>query len=183
MTTRQQYMPGPASGAQIQKREGDSWTLVLTREYRHPPEKVWQAITDPEQLREWAPFDADANLGEAGSTVKLTTIGAPSLHVTETKVARAEAPKVLEYTWGGGDIRWELEPFGGGTRVTLWTNIGKRFIAMGAAGWHVCLDVLDNLLSGTPVGRIAGPEAMQFEGWQRLHAEYSKQFGLEMPRW
>jgi hypothetical protein len=53
---------------------------------------------------------------------------------------------------------------------------------MGAAGWHICFDVLDHLLSGTPLGRIVGPEAMKFAGWQRLHAEYAKQFGVETPR-
>jgi len=30
-----------------------------------------------------------------------------------------------------------------GTRLTLWHNIDRRFIAMGAAGWHICVDVLD----------------------------------------
>jgi hypothetical protein len=69
------------------------------------------------------------------------------------------------------------------TRLTLWTSIGHRFIAMGAAGWHICFDVLDHLLSGTPIGRIAGPEAMKFGGWQRLNAEYAKQFGIETPNW
>ena len=98
-------------------------------------------------------------------------------------MTRADAPNVLEYKWGGFDMRWELEAFGGGTRLTLWTNIGHRFIAMGAAGWHICFDVLDHLLSGTPIGRIVGPEAMKFGGWQRLNAEYAKQFGIESPNW
>jgi len=103
--------------------------------------------------------------------------------VTETKVTRADAPKVLEYNWGGGDVRWELEAVGGGTRLTLWSDINRRFISMGAAGWHLCFDVLDRLLSGTPIGRIVGPDAMKVGGWQRLHAEYAKQFGTEMPNW
>ena len=126
-------------------------------------------------------FDADGSLGTVGTTVELTTVGAPTLRVSETKVKRADAPEVLEYNWGGFDVRWELEAFGGGTRLTLWTNIGHRFMAMGAAGWHICFDVLDHLLSGTPIGRIAGPEAMRFGGWQRLNAEYAKQFGIETP--
>ena len=29
------------------------------------------------------------------------------------------------------------------------------------------------------IGRIVGPEAMKFGGWQRLNAEYAKQFGVE----
>jgi hypothetical protein len=98
-------------------------------------------------------------------------------------VTRADAPRILEYNWGGGQMRWELEAVGGGTRLTLWHGIDRRFISMGAAGWHICMDVLDHLLSGTPIGRIVGPEAMKFDGWQRLNAEYAQQFGVETPGW
>jgi uncharacterized protein YndB with AHSA1/START domain len=186
VTDLQHYTPGPANLARVEKDRGpnggEKWTLILVRELRHSPEKVWQALTDPAQLREWAPFEADGSLGTVGSTVKLTTVAAPTPHVTETTVTRADAPKALEYKWGGFDMRWELKAFGGGTRLTLWTNIGHRFIAMGAAGWHICFDVLDHLLGGTPLGRIVGPDAMKV-GWQRLNAEYSKQFGIEPPNW
>jgi uncharacterized protein YndB with AHSA1/START domain len=182
MSDRERYTPGPAGGAQVRK-DGENWTLVLVRELRHSPEKVWQALTDPAHLCEWAPFDADGNLGTVGNTVKLTTVGAPTPHITETKVVRADPPKVLEYTWGGNDIRWQLEALNGGTRLTLWTSINRRFIAMGAAGWHIAFDVLDRLLAGQPIGRIVGPDAMKFGGWQRLNAEYAGQFGVETPNW
>jgi len=181
MTDHEQYTAGPASGAQVRKN-GEQWTLILVRELRHPPEKVWEALTDPASLREWAPFDADGSLGRVGSTVKLTTVGVPAPQVSETKVTRAEAPKVLEYNWGAQDIRWELEAFGGGTRLTLWHDIDRRFISMGAAGWHICLDVLDRLLGGTPIGRIVAGSTMKV-GWPRLNAEYAKQFGIETPTW
>jgi uncharacterized protein YndB with AHSA1/START domain len=179
VTDREQYAPGPASGAQIRK-DGEKWTLILVRELRHSPEKVWQALTDPAHLREWAPFDADASLGTIGTTAKLTMVGTPTPQVFETTVKRADAPKVLDYSWGGSDIRWELEALGGGTRLTLWHNIDRRFISMGAAGWHICFDVMDRLLSGTPIGRIVAGEAMKF-GWPRLNSEYAKQFGIETP--
>ena len=42
-------MPGPAAGAEVRK-DGDTWTLVLVRELRHPPAMVWEALTDPAQL-------------------------------------------------------------------------------------------------------------------------------------
>ena len=187
MIDRAHYTPGPASGVQVRKDRGqngeDKWTLIVVRELRHPPEKVWQALTDPAHLREWAPFDADGDLGTVGNSVKLTTVGAPALHVTETTVTRADAPNVLEYKWGGFHMRWALEASGDGTRLTLWTNIGHRFISMGAAGWHICFDVLDHLLSGTPIGRLVGPEAMKFGDWQRLNAEYARQFGAEVLNW
>jgi len=181
MSGRETYAPGAAFGAQIQKDadpSGEKWTLVLVRELRHPPAKVWTALTDPEHLREWAPFDADRNLGAVG-TAMLTTVGAPAPHVTESEVKRADPPRLLEFNWGGFEIRWELEPLaGGGTRLTLWHNINRRFIAMGATGWHVCFDVLDRLLAGQPLGRIVGPEAFKVPGWQRLQAEYGKQLGV-----
>jgi uncharacterized protein YndB with AHSA1/START domain len=176
------YIPGPAFGAEI-KKDGEQWALILVRELRHSPEKVWQALTDPAHLREWSPFDADGSLATAGATVKLTTVGAPGLHITETKIIRADAPRLLEYAWGGNPVRWELEAIGTGTRLTLWTSIDRRYISMGAAGWHVSLDVMDRLLGGTPIGRMVGPEAMKFEGWQRLNAEYAKQFSIEVPAW
>jgi uncharacterized protein YndB with AHSA1/START domain len=176
MTDRDQYAPGPASGAEV-RRDGEKWTLILVRELRHSPEKVWQALTDPAHLREWAPFDVDGSLGKAGTTVKLTWVGTPT--PLETTVTQADAHKVLEYN----DIRWELEAFGGGTRLTLWAKIDRRFISMGAAGWHIAFDVLDRLLSGSPIGRISGAEAMKFGGWQRLNAEYAAQFGVEVPGW
>jgi len=174
MTNLEQYAPGPASGAQIIK-DGEKWTLILVRELRHSPKKVWQALTDPVHLREWAPFVTDGSLGTVG-TVNLTWVGNPQ--ALETKVTRADAPNMLEY----GDMRWELEASGDGTRLTLWHKIDHRFIAWGAAGWHISFDVLERLLAGNPIGRIAGADAMKF-GWQRLVAEYTKQFGVEPPNW
>jgi uncharacterized protein YndB with AHSA1/START domain len=173
MSSREQYAPGPAAGASVQK-DGDAWTLVLVRELRHPPEKVWRALTDPEHLRQWAPFDAEHSLTAVGP-VKLTTVGAPTPMVSESTVKRADEPHLLEHTWGHFQMRWELEPLGGGTRLTLWHNIVRDYIAMGAAGWHICFDVLDHMLAGDPLGRICGPDAMKIGGWQRLHAEYAKE--------
>lgn len=171
MSDRTQYTPGAAGGAQVRK-EGDKWTLILERQLRHSPEKVWEALTDPAQLREWAPFDTEASLGTVGK-VNLRWVGTPT--PVETNVTRVKAPSLLEF----GDMRWELEPSGGGTRLTLWHKIDHRFVAWGAAGWHISFDVLDRMLSGTPIGRIVGPEAMKFEGWQRLSVEYKKQFEAE----
>jgi uncharacterized protein YndB with AHSA1/START domain len=182
MNARDQYVPGPPVGVQIHKSEALNWELVVVRELRHSPEKVWLAITDPEHLREWAPFDADKSLATAGVNVKLTTVNAPQTHITETRIMRAEAPHFLEYMWGANPMRWELEPIPGGTRLTLSTAINRNFITMGAAGWHVCLDVLDHLLAGDPIGRLVGTDTMKFSGWQRLTNEYAQMFGLEPPK-
>ena len=181
MSEHEEYTPGAADAGAVLEDNGDHSMLILVREFRHAPEKVWQALTDPAQLREWAPFDADRSLAAVGP-VSLSTIGAPKSQVSETRVTRAEVPKLLEYRWGDNDMRWQLEPLGDGTRLTLWHNIGPNFISMGAAGWHICLDVCDRFLGGDPLRRIVGAEAMKFD-WPRLNTEYAKQFGVESPAW
>ncbi len=169
MSARAPYTPGPAFGAEA-RNGGELWTLVLVRELRHAPDKVWDALTDPAQLHEWAPFDADGDLGTEGALIRLTWTG--TQRVTETRVTRADRPCILEFH----DIRWELEPHGSGTRIALWHSIDRRFITWGAAGWHICFDVLDHLLAGDPLGRLVGPDAMKNNGWQRLTGEYASLF-------
>jgi len=177
MSQHEHYTPGPAFGARVSKESAqkDKWTLILVRELHHSPEKVWEALTDPAQLREWAPFVTDGSLGRIGS-VKITWVAATPTPI-DTKVTRADAPHLLEY----GDIRWELEASAVGTRLTLWHSIDRRFISWGAAGWHIAFEVLDQLLNGTPIGRMVGGDASKFAGWQRLVAEYSRQFAVESP--
>ena len=108
-------------------------------------------------------------------------LGGNAHAAVETTVTRADAPKVLEYN---GDMRWELEAFG-------WRHAPDA-VAQHRSPLHLvgrrragtfAFDVLDRLLSGTPIGRIVGGEAMKFGGWQRLNAEYAKQFGVETPNW
>lgn len=175
MADLEHYIPGPAYGAQVKKDgpDHDKWTLILVRELRHSPEKVWSALIDPAQLRDWAPFVVDASLAAVGTTFNLTWVGNPT--PIKTTVTTVEAPRLLEY----GDHRWKLEPVGTGTRLTLWANIDRRFISWGAAGWHIAFDVLDRLLGGNPLGHFDGVNAMKFDGWKRLVGEYAQQFGVE----
>src|SRR4051812_47981122 len=96
MSSLETFDPGPAAGARIADREGDQWSLVIERQLRHSPERVWAALTEPGQLSQWAPFDTDKALTE-GAKVKLATVGAPAEHITETEVKRADPPHELEY--------------------------------------------------------------------------------------
>ncbi|ABF42466.1 hypothetical protein Acid345_3465 [Candidatus Koribacter versatilis Ellin345] len=174
MSGQAQYAPGPPRGAHVEK-DGQRWTLVLVRELRHAPEMVWEALTDPAQLAEWAPFDPDRNIASEGP-VRMKMAHSPRPVEFDTQVKRAEPPRLLEYSWGESDLRWELEPTDRGTRLTLWHNIDKGFVSWGAAGWHICFDVLEHLLSGDPIGRLVGNDAIRFGHWKELVAQYAKQF-------
>src|SRR4029450_4742132 len=80
-------------------------------------------------------------------------------------VLRSEPPELLEYTWGDDLLRWELEPTPTGPGVLLrHTRKDAGMEPMLAAGWHLCLVVMEHLLDGRPVGVIRGGDAGR-EGW------------------
>jgi uncharacterized protein YndB with AHSA1/START domain len=173
---RTTFAPSPLADVECLAGE-HGWTLVFVRDLRHPPEKVWAALTDPAQLREWAPFTADRKLGEVGEATLTMTDGETEEDLP-TVVSRAESPTVLEYTWGGDLLRWELASTAPGTRLTLRHTVEEReLIPKVSAGWHICLDVAERLLDGNPVGPIAGEEALN-HGWQELHDAYAEKLGI-----
>jgi uncharacterized protein YndB with AHSA1/START domain len=68
----QDFDPGPLAPVEHHK-EGDRSTLAFVRHLRHAPAKVWAVLTDPAQLRQWAPFEPDRNLATTGAaTLRMT---------------------------------------------------------------------------------------------------------------
>jgi uncharacterized protein YndB with AHSA1/START domain len=171
------FRPTPPAGAAV-VREDDRFTLVFVRELPHPPERVFRALTDPAELAAWAPFDADRDLAAAGPAT-LTMAGGDGTERSPSVVRRVEPPFLLEYTWEQDVLRWELAAVPGGTRLTLRHTVEDRsWITRVTAGWHLCLDVAERALAGTPVGRIAGEQAKQ-HGFDALHAAYEEQLGRQ----
>ena len=168
------FDPGPLADASV-VGDGGQWTLIFVRALPHPPEKVWAALTDPARLDQWAPFAAARDLSRTGDTT-LVMVDGPDRTELPATVLRAEAPALLEYTWGDDLLRWELTPAGDGTRLTLRHTFAKRDEApMFAAGWHLCVAVLARLLAGDPVGVIRGRDASAY-GWDELRAAYAREF-------
>lgn len=176
---KDEFRPGPLAEVEAQQ-DGDRWTLVFVRELRHAPQKVWRALTDPAELRGWAPFDADRDLGSTGGA---TLTMAPDGEALAATIHRAEPPRLLEYTWGTDLLRWELEPAGPGTRLTLRHTLADRaWVPKVAAGWQICLDVADLMLAGKPIGRIVGHEARD-HGWEQLNGAYAERLGIASTGW
>jgi uncharacterized protein YndB with AHSA1/START domain len=167
------FEPSPV-GPVGREPAGDAWTLVFTRDLRHPREKVWAALTDPDHLDAWSPFRPDHDLGRTGPAT-LTMSGVD----TKANVVRAEPPHTLEYQWDDDFLRWQLDEIEGGTRLTLrHTTKPEGMLPKVAAGWHICLDVADRLLAGNPVPVIRGEDAKKF-GWQRLADAYAAKLNVE----
>ena len=174
------FSPSPLAEVTYTAADG-RWTLAFVRELAHPPEKVWAALTDPEQLREWAPFLADRNLASPGEAM-LTMVDGDKAEDLPASVIHAEAPRLLEYSWADDLLRWELEPTGGGTRLTLFHTLEDQDgLPKAAAGWHLCLDVAARLLDGDPVVPIRGEEAREY-GWEPLHDHYAERLGVDVSR-
>ena len=161
--------------------DADRWILVFVRDLRHPPEKVWGALTDPAQLEQWAPYLADRDLDSIGDAT-LTMIDGDTREDVAAVVRRAEPPTLLEYTWGNDVLRWELTGTGTGTRLTLRHTVEDRdWLPKVAAGWHLCLDVAEHLLNGQPVGPIRGQDALNY-GWAELHDAYAERLPVSGTR-
>jgi uncharacterized protein YndB with AHSA1/START domain len=170
------FDPGPLAEATY-VADDDRWTLVFVKPLRHPPEKVWRALTEPDHVGAWAPFTTDRDLATPGPAT-LTMIDAERSQALPAEVVRAEPPRLLEYTWGDDRLRWELAATADGTRLTLRHTVGDPGAApKAAAGWHLCLLVAERLLDGDPIPPIRGADAMNY-GWQDLHDAYAARLGV-----
>ncbi|WP_426565874.1 SRPBCC domain-containing protein [Angustibacter sp. McL0619] len=147
------------------------WAVVLTRQLRQGPARVWTALTDPHGLAGWTPYTADRDLSTPGPANLTMTDGSSGAPLDGT-VLTAQPPYLLEHHWGEDVLRWELVESGGGTLLTLRHTTSRRAeLASFAAGWHLCLDTLDLLLAGTPRKPVVGERARDF-GWAELEARY-----------
>jgi uncharacterized protein YndB with AHSA1/START domain len=166
---------GPPTGATVVPDGDGAWTLIFVRELRHAPERVWAALTDPAEIDRWAPYAASRPLATTGDATLTMVDGAERVDLPST-VLIADEPRLLEHTWGADRLRWELESSATGTRLTLRHSSPNAGIeAQVAAGWHLCVAVLERLLDGDPVGVIRGHEARD-HGWEDLRAAYEKHF-------
>lgn len=164
------------------ERSNGQARLVFTRRFDHPPEAVWRALTEAEDLAAWFPADI-AGGWEPGAQLVFTFHDAEEaaevLEVDEAPVLHGEViafePHTrLEYTWDEDTLRFDLEPDGDGTLLRLtvtFDEIGKA--ARDAAGWHACLDLLAARLAGVP------PDFDPEERWEHVHPEYVERFGPE----
>jgi uncharacterized protein YndB with AHSA1/START domain len=165
------FEPGPTQPVSA-RASGGHWTLTFTQLFPHPPEAVWASLTDPLQLREWAPYAADRDLGAVGPATLTMTDGLQATQF-DGSVSVAQPPRVLEHAWGTQRLRWELEPVAAGTELTLLHTIDQQTeISSNAAGWHLCLLVAERFLDGTPIGPIVGARALDY-GFAELQDAYA----------
>jgi uncharacterized protein YndB with AHSA1/START domain len=147
--------------------------LRFTRRLAHPPERVWRAVTEPEDLKAWFPDRIVVEQWAVGARLHFEPAPAVAGGF-EGEVLAFEPPHFVEFRWGTDIIRIEVEPDGDGTKLTLLDTIdelGKA--ARDGAGWHVCLDQLEHHLEGTTARWSPS------ERWREVHPSYVEGFGPE----
>ncbi len=150
-------LPTPAGRVEI---DGELATLVFERTIAHPPELVWAALTDPDQLRHWFMTTAKID-GRAGGSIEM--VSGPAQFRWTGRILTWDPPSVLEYEWNvearaelpvgeRSVVRWELSRAGASTRLRLVHRRLTKPTAMGfAPGTHAFLDRLAAHLDGAPL--------------------------------
>jgi uncharacterized protein YndB with AHSA1/START domain len=156
----------------VLERGDDEVTLRFVRWLPHPPDKVWRALTEPEQLAAWFPTTIEGELA-AGSKLQFSFAEAQAPPFAGTMLA-FDPPALMELIWGDERLRFEVTADGAGTLLTLtasFAELGRA--ARDAAGWHVCLDRLGYCLDD------AAAPWTQTDRWRGVHSEYVARFGPE----
>jgi uncharacterized protein YndB with AHSA1/START domain len=124
---------------------GHKPVLRFERFLPRPVEEVWQAVTDPTQMRAWFPTRIEIDRWEPGATITHHFDGQPVAPLPG-KVLECSEPHRLVFTWGEDTIGFELSPAEGGTLFVLTEELAAPHAARNAAGWEVCLE---RLVAGT----------------------------------
>jgi uncharacterized protein YndB with AHSA1/START domain len=144
--------------------------LRYERRLDHPPERVWQALTEEADLAAWFPttMEGERRNGAALRFSFRRGEGQPF----DGEMLAFVPPSLLELRWDEDILRFELESDGAGSVLRLHVTFpehGKA--ARDAAGWHVSLERLAALCEGIP------PPWEPSARWQVVHRSYVERLG------
>jgi uncharacterized protein YndB with AHSA1/START domain len=154
----------------VERTDDGRYVIDFERRLDHPVERVWAALTRPDELIAWW-GDADVQLSEGGrfNVRWLNTDdsgNSPEMHATITKLV----PEELLVLDGDrhGRLRWELTPDGDGTLLSFRSTVELKpdLLTRVPAGWHWHLDALAEHLEG------GSPDLVENDGWKPIHAAY-----------
>jgi uncharacterized protein YndB with AHSA1/START domain len=171
-----------ATFAQIENRPA----LRFERRLAHPIDAVWRAITDPEELWHWFPGGVELELRVGGAmTFTFHEQRLENAPITmEGEVTDLDRPRLFAFYWGGDHLRFELEPVdaGAATRLEFTVLLDARDkAARDAAGWHVCLDRLEQQLTGAPTNAPGSDPTAEWRAHYDAYARQGLPTGAELP--
>jgi uncharacterized protein YndB with AHSA1/START domain len=175
----------PTADGIVEKRPDGSTQVRFVRRIPHPIERVWEALTDPAELRRWW-GEADLDLVDGGRFALrwLNTDGDGNTATLDGAISKLDPPRLLEISaaWGSTGtpdpgapttLTWELDPEGDHTLLHFTNTVSEPVEDdTTAAGWHLHLDALATILSGGQVD-IAHPDPI----FEPIHEAYAEKYG------
>ncbi len=132
------------------RKTSEGYSVQFERILPYSAEKVWNALTNPALLHTWlAETETDWQPGSA-IALHFTQTG----NINEGVIISIRQASLLEYTWQhtGTEpslVRWELQQDKEGQcNLTLTHSLLKGDVYAFAAGWHVHLRLLNDVLAG-----------------------------------
>jgi uncharacterized protein YndB with AHSA1/START domain len=133
-------------------------TVVLERQFAHPPQKLWRALTQPHLMEEW--LMKNDFVPEVGHAFQLRGEWGG---VLDCEVLAIEPEQRLAYTWNFANddpayalqstVTFILTPQEGGTHLRVeqsgFRPDQKQAYGGAHAGWKGFLDKLDVVLAST----------------------------------
>lgn len=153
--------------ATIQQQQ-NNYVVKFNRPLSHSVDAVWAVLTENGKLQKWMNNLEIIDLRKNGKIHFNMNDGTDTyMEITITNYVEKE---VLEFDWGKDTVRFELFPTGSGSILVLLESIGEltEHTPKDLAGWHICLDLLSDLLNGTV------HEEFPMEEWQQWFAEYKQ---------
>ena len=126
------------------------YRLDWERSYPQGLERVWQAISNADEISNWLKFPTQLE-PRVGGKIHIEFSAEGSL---EGIVCEFEPPHLLIYTWGDSLVNWKLDGDAAETKLHF-SHVGVRpeLLAGLGAGWHGFLNQLEDHLAGAR-GRI-----------------------------
>lgn len=133
--------------------EGEHATITFKRILHHAPELVWDAITNPRELKEWLMCSSAKIEGHTGGAIEM--ISGPAQFLVKGKILTWDPPRIFEYEWKVAPVpemplgedaifRYELTQQERAILLTVtYRHITKQTVYGFAPGTHALLDRLE----------------------------------------
>ena len=132
------------------------------RIYDHPVARVWAAVTDPDEMRHWFPSPEVEH--DARTDGSITVSGDPYSPAPKTsRILVWEPPHRFAFEWEDDELHLTLSEHARGCRLELVNILSTPGAgARNAAGWEMCLDLLDRVVAGSGHGSASDAGMEEF---------------------
>jgi uncharacterized protein YndB with AHSA1/START domain len=138
--------------------------IQITKRIDAPPDRVFRALTDADELPRWFPSSAESDPRSGGDYVLRFEFDDESQNHTYAGQYEQVTPgERVRYPWNGAfgatTVEFTLRPADGGTELVLvhsgWSDEAAETREMHDQGWRVFLDNLEGYVTGRPDQRPA----------------------------